>query len=508
MGSITNYPDEFDLYPCIQAAFPRGAKLDAAEQGVKRIPFAPWAIAARIWSEHANSIEVAADFLLTNAAVVFAYFSYHWLHLGRSAQFDFSHVEVAASLIGLFYVMMLKANGAYTRATSLLRVRETERVIAASTQLCLLAFAVTFWAELALPRLVVFFATISIPLFVLGEKHLLYLRSRALAAGERLGRRTVIYGAGLSGVRVFSLLARSPKLGLDPVAIVDDDTSKVGTRVHECGYTSTNNLEVLRGPISEEMLRALSADVVIVSTDSITAEAFQRINIECAKAGSILSFVPHDSVVSSRSLSYWNADGMIFASVDKRENVVGAYTLAKRAFDFASALLLLALFSPILLLISAAIRLTSEGPALFVQDRVGKNGKIFKIFKFRTMYVTAPKQAFSPISQCDRRITKVGTFLRRTSLDEIPQLLNVVKGEMSLVGPRPEMPFIVEKYNDLHRQRLQVLPGITGIWQISAGRAQLIHENIQYDLYYIRNRSFFLDIAILLHTVLFAMRGI
>jgi lipopolysaccharide/colanic/teichoic acid biosynthesis glycosyltransferase len=93
-------------------------------------------------------------------------------------------------------------------------------------------------------------------------------------------------------------------------------------------------------------------------------------------------------------------------------------------------------------------------------------------------------------------------------LDELPQLLNVVKGEMSLVGPRPEMPFIVEKYNAMHRQRLQVLPGITGLWQISADRAFLIHENIQYDFYYIRHRSFFMDFAILLHTVVFAMRGV
>jgi len=155
-----------------------------------------------------------------------------------------------------------------------------------------------------------------------------------------------------------------------------------------------------------------------------------------------------------------------------------------------------------------AIRLTSDGPVLFVQDRIGKNGTPFKMFKFRTMYTSAPKHAYSPISAYDPRITKIGRFLRRTSLDEVPQLLNVVKGDMSLVGPRPEMPFIVDQYSDLHRQRLQAIPGITGLWQISAGRKQLIHENIQYDLYYIRNQSFFMDLSILLHTAAFAMRGI
>ena len=102
----------------------------------------------------------------------------------------------------------------------------------------------------------------------------------------------------------------------------------------------------------------------------------------------------------------------------------------------------------------------------------------------------------------------MGRFLRRTSLDESPQLLNVLRGEMSLVGPRPEMPFIVARYTPAQRQRLLAKPGITGLWQISADRAFEIHENIDYDLYYIRNRSLLLDVVILLHTLIFAIRGV
>jgi lipopolysaccharide/colanic/teichoic acid biosynthesis glycosyltransferase len=124
------------------------------------------------------------------------------------------------------------------------------------------------------------------------------------------------------------------------------------------------------------------------------------------------------------------------------------------------------------------------------------------------MYVDAPQYDYSPIQPVDPRITRIGRFLRRTSLDELAQLVNVLKGEMSLVGPRPEMPFIVQQYTAQQRQRLQVAPGITGLWQLSADRAYLIHENIHYDLYYIRHRSFFMDFAILLHTVVFAMRGV
>jgi lipopolysaccharide/colanic/teichoic acid biosynthesis glycosyltransferase len=129
------------------------------------------------------------------------------------------------------------------------------------------------------------------------------------------------------------------------------------------------------------------------------------------------------------------------------------------------------------------------------------------MYKFRSMHATAPRYGLSPTQSSDTRITSVGRFLRRTSLDELPQLINVFLGNMSLVGPRPEMPFIVRRYNSRQRQRLQVVPGITGLWQLSADRAFPIHENIHYDLSYIRNRSFFMDLAILLHTPLRALRG-
>jgi lipopolysaccharide/colanic/teichoic acid biosynthesis glycosyltransferase len=142
-----------------------------------------------------------------------------------------------------------------------------------------------------------------------------------------------------------------------------------------------------------------------------------------------------------------------------------------------------------------------------VQKRVGKNGKLFNIYKFRSMYTSTPQYDVSPTQSSDPRITRLGKFLRRTSLDELPQLINVFLGDMTLVGPRPEMPFIVDRYGDQHRRRLQVVPGITGLWQLSADRALPIHENMEYDLYYIRNRTFFMDIAILLHTLLFAIGG-
>ena len=179
--------------------------------------------------------------------------------------------------------------------------------------------------------------------------------------------------------------------------------------------------------------------------------------------------------------------------------------IGKRLFDLFFSVFSLLVLWPLFLVLSVLIRLDSPGPAFFRQTRIGKNGRAFPIYKFRTLYTHTPAYTVSPWSPEDPRITRLGRFLRRTSLDELPQLINVVRGEMSLVGPRPEMPFIVAGYNELQKERLGVRPGITGLWQISADRGRPIHENMAYDIYYIRNRSLLLDIAILVHTALFAV---
>ena len=128
------------------------------------------------------------------------------------------------------------------------------------------------------------------------------------------------------------------------------------------------------------------------------------------------------------------------------------------------------------------------------------------MLKFRTMHQEMCEDALSPVSSKDPRITRLGRFLRRFSLDEFPQFLNVLRGEMSLVGPRPEMPFIVDQYSAVGRLRLDARPGITGLWQVSEARKDPIHENLDYDLYYIENQSFFLDMVILFLTLMAVLR--
>ncbi len=177
------------------------------------------------------------------------------------------------------------------------------------------------------------------------------------------------------------------------------------------------------------------------------------------------------------------------------------YLIIKSVADFLLAFIGILLFLPFGFIIAIFIKFESRGPIFFWQDRVGKDFQIFKMLKFRTMHHEVDEYELSPNDLNDPRVTPIGRFLRRWSLDELPQLFNVLKGDMSLVGPRPEMVFLVEKYESWQKERLLVKPGITGLWQI-AGRKNLpLHKNIEYDFYYIKHRSLVLDFLILLKTI-------
>ena len=191
---------------------------------------------------------------------------------------------------------------------------------------------------------------------------------------------------------------------------------------------------------------------------------------------------------------------MIHDMADDAARAPVFYPRAKRLLDLGLSCAGLVLLAPLIGLIGLAIRLDSRGPAIFRQQRVGRHGLLFNVFKFRTMTVDSPTFGVKPDSFDDDRITRIGGFLRRTSLDELPQLINVVRGEMSLVGPRPEQPFLVERYEPWQRERLGVLPGVTGWWQVN-GRKQPMHDHTEEDLHYIRHRSFLFDLRILAMTL-------
>lgn len=227
-------------------------------------------------------------------------------------------------------------------------------------------------------------------------------------------------------------------------------------------------------------------------------------------------------------VSWWQTGGLHFEPAPRVSGAasLGLYPLAKRCLDALVSLFILLIASPLLLLIAIAIRLDSEGPVLHVQRRTGRYGRTFNFYKFRSMthssvhteeyrkfaaaYINGqPAPAlrdgnghimYKPAGN-SQKITRVGRWLRKTSLDELPQLINVLKGDMSLVGPRPTMDFETELYTERHQQRLAVLPGLTG-WAQVHGRSGLTFDDIvSYDIDYIDHRSFWLDIKILASTV-------
>ncbi|EEJ40075.1 sugar transferase [Limosilactobacillus vaginalis] len=189
------------------------------------------------------------------------------------------------------------------------------------------------------------------------------------------------------------------------------------------------------------------------------------------------------------------------------------YRFIKRLFDVVASSVAVVILSPVFLIIAIAIKINDPaGPVFYTQTRVGKDGKPFKMFKFRSMVTNADELLERLRDQNevegamfkmkdDPRITKVGKFIRKYSLDELPQLLNVVGGSMSIVGPRPPLPFEVEEYTDYDRQRLMVKPGATGMWQVGGRNALSFDQMVELDLTYINERSIWLDLKIMFETV-------
>lgn len=190
----------------------------------------------------------------------------------------------------------------------------------------------------------------------------------------------------------------------------------------------------------------------------------------------------------------------------------------KRIVDVCLSLLLLVLAIPLIVLIALVIWANADGPLLYISERIGRNGRRFRMYKFRTMIVNAEslkhglnrrneRTAILFKVSDDPRVTRTGRLLRKYSLDEIPQLINVLRGEMSLVGPRPPLASEVEQYDPQHFIRFKVLPGLTGLWQIRARKSPSFHDYIKFDTLYVQNRSFWLDIKILVRTIGVVLAG-
>lgn len=388
---------------------------------------------------------------------------------------------------------------------NLIQIRETEAILRSTvlSQFVFLAVNLLLENHLAAWAYVLSLLTMASSMMVMraGITHLLRRVHRAGYGADPV----VIYGHSETTKQIAAAMLRSPSCGLHPVAMIHDDSLRAADRMFRSKDGFCESIPVSSGPLTSAKLNSFQCSLLILAAPHLSQDEIVRTADIAHESGAPVA-VLSSALESEDPLEQIEIDGLHLVT---RMRTVCAWhsDLLKRAMDIAIGLFLIILGSPIFLIIALCIKLDSSGPVLFVQKRVGRDGELFSIFKFRSMNVSSPMYEASPTEPTDPRITRVGRLLRRTGLDETAQLLNVLLGHMSLVGPRPEMPFLVERHFRQHRPRLQATPGITGLWQLSTDRTFPIHQNTHYDLFYIRNRTCCMDAAILLHTLLYAMRG-
>ena len=348
-----------------------------------------------------------------------------------------------------------------------------------------------FWISL-------FAATASVALIV--EREIARRIFNRLRSAGRLRRRIAMLGVDEHAHELAARLQARPELGYDVAGVVDLES--------DCDIAFAS---------LTAWLDEVDANGVIISPSSFSSAAINRLTRRLTDSGfhTNVSSVLHDIDPVRVRPQHVGGSSMLYVEPIVRGGWRGA---AKRAFDVSASATLLLLTSPVLVASALLVKLESPGPVVFRQQRVGRDGEEFEVMKIRSMYQNAEarlvelldlNEADGPLFKIehDPRITKVGRWLRKLSIDELPQLVNVLRGEMSLVGPRPALPGEVDAWDDDLRDRLRVLPGITGLWQVSGRATTTFDEYRRLDLYYVDNWSLTHDVKICFKTVSTVLSG-
>jgi exopolysaccharide biosynthesis polyprenyl glycosylphosphotransferase len=327
---------------------------------------------------------------------------------------------------------------------------------------------------------------------------------RAMRARGRCVYRVVAVGTERSVAELIRATRRDKASGL----------SVVGLCVNQSALEEVDGVPVVGTPDNAvSAVRWLGADTILLTSWSdVGQEDLRRLSWEVEGSGVQLLVAPRLSGVTVPRLHLRTVDGSPLVQVAEQE-FTGARRVAKAALDYGFSILITLCAAPVMIAVGLAVKLTSPGPVLFRQERVGRHGETFTMHKFRSMYVDAEARKAELAAHVDEdrgpmfklvddpRVTPVGRFIRRYSLDELPQLLDVVSGSMSLVGPRPPVPSEAAQYEDDVRRRLRVKPGMTGLWQVS-GRSNLSWQDaVRLDLHYVENWSLTTDLSIMFRTV-------
>lgn len=413
-------------------------------------------------------------------------------------------------LYGALVVVVFWRMGLYKDRASILNLHELAQALKGVLLAATLFLVIVFLAQLIpFSRFVAFGGFFFAMVYVLFERRLFLAFARGLGLSGRVGRRKVlIYGSGETGRLLMKKLVQAPHKACTVIGFLDDFAPR-GTPI-DCRIDQTT-MEVYEARVLgrlqdlREIAREKAVDELLVTVSLTNAERHHELLQLAAEAGVEVGVVPRFGEIRADQLEVEDLSAITLL----RPRPVRSrrlYSAIKRGVDLVVSTGLLVAVLPVWVLAWIGIRLESGPPVVFRQMRIGKDGQPFEMLKFRTMRKDSNPYESSPIGDDgDPRITRVGRILRRAGLDELPQLVNVLRGDMSIVGPRPEMPFIVEGYTALERQRLQAKPGITGIWQLSSDRHAEIHENLEYDLYYIQHRSILMDFLIMLETVFFTV---
>jgi len=415
------------------------------------------------------------------------------------------------SLVFLFWavliLILLRMYNLYTTDRTISYLDESILTGKALLLALLPAAAAVFFLQIKIfSREVFILQTVSLFIALIGWRILKrYLVRRRVARGFN-NQHVLIVGAGKVGQALAGEITRNRYLGLEVIGFLDDSlTGEVG------GY-----LILGRSDNFEEVVRQKFIDDVLVSIPS-ERELVARLIMTCRKMGKSIRVVPDLMSLGMEGVKSGYL-GQIPLLEYYNRGLHGADLLLKRSFDIVASGLALIFLAPVMLGIGLAIKNNSPGPVIYASKRNGKKGILFNFYKFRTMHEDADKmleelrhmdETDGPIFKIknDPRVSRVGRFLRRYSLDELPQLWNVLRGDMSLVGPRPPTPNEVVEYEDWQLKRLEIRPGLTCLWQVS-GRSDLsFREWMKLDLFYIENWSFWLDIKIILRTIVVVFKG-
>ena len=387
-------------------------------------------------------------------------------------------------------------------------LEEFRRMIIAVSLTVITVDMLSFWSEASYSRLWIGYSWALALLFAAVSRRLWHRQVRRSWAKGELTFDTLIVGTNQEAEHLAELLG-SNSTGFQPVGFVSTGSSN-GSAPH--GLQVLGTIDRLRG-----LVRDTGASCVFVAASAVTTTDMKHVLKARRLDGVEIRITANLPPTLATQVAIQSVAGLMALTVDG-VRLTRTQAIAKRAFDVVVSAVGLLLLAPVFLLIALAVKLTSPGPVLFRQERIGLHRRPFTLLKFRTMCVgaevmladlRAQNEADGPLFKLrdDPRITKVGRWLRHYSLDELPQLWNVLRGEMSLVGPRPPLPSEVAAYEDWQLDRLEVRPGITGLWQVS-GRSDLsFDEYVRLDLFYIENWSIAYDLFMIIKTIPMLLRA-